>query len=263
LWSPKEARNWSDFEKRLITQFKRYDLWKTNYSNAYFDIKASLIPSPGNQGVAVKLEGRDKRGRLLYGIAGKHFPKIYTEPIVVNEDAEVVSLYYKDEKLMDSISLNIKVNKATGKKLILKPQASTYYPGNGAFTLVDGIINEKGGRTSQSLGFQSDVEATIDLGASQQISNVAVHALKSGGSYVYPPQSIEVSGSGDGKTFTTLGSTTHVSETPGTKAIMKVQINPATARYLRVLIRSLPAVPEGQRGAGEKPWLFVDEIQVN
>jgi hexosaminidase len=36
LWSPKEKKNWKDFEKRLQLQFKRYDLWKANYSREYF-----------------------------------------------------------------------------------------------------------------------------------------------------------------------------------------------------------------------------------
>ncbi|GAC1443706.1 MAG: hypothetical protein NVSMB63_12710 [Sediminibacterium sp.] len=37
LWSAKEQRNWNSFEKRLQTEFKRYDWWKVNYSKAYFD----------------------------------------------------------------------------------------------------------------------------------------------------------------------------------------------------------------------------------
>jgi len=39
LWSAEEKKNWKDFEKRLIEQFKRYDLWKVNYSKAYYDSK--------------------------------------------------------------------------------------------------------------------------------------------------------------------------------------------------------------------------------
>ena len=31
VWSPKSARNWEDFKKRLPYQFKRYDLWGTHY----------------------------------------------------------------------------------------------------------------------------------------------------------------------------------------------------------------------------------------
>lgn len=37
LWSAKEDRNWTDFEKRLQAQFKRYDLWGVHYSKAYLD----------------------------------------------------------------------------------------------------------------------------------------------------------------------------------------------------------------------------------
>ena len=31
LWSPKEARNWDDFQRRLAEQYNRYNLWKANY----------------------------------------------------------------------------------------------------------------------------------------------------------------------------------------------------------------------------------------
>ena len=37
LWSKKELRNWTDFEKRLQADFKRYEWWGVNYSKAYFD----------------------------------------------------------------------------------------------------------------------------------------------------------------------------------------------------------------------------------
>lgn len=50
LWSPKEKRNWESFEKRLQTQFKRYELWKANYSKAYFDLKASVLPGKDRKG---------------------------------------------------------------------------------------------------------------------------------------------------------------------------------------------------------------------
>ncbi|EDM35743.1 beta-hexosaminidase precursor [Pedobacter sp. BAL39] len=35
LWSPKNKRNFADFQKRLKTQLKRYDLMKINYSTRY------------------------------------------------------------------------------------------------------------------------------------------------------------------------------------------------------------------------------------
>jgi hexosaminidase len=42
LWTTKENKNWEDFEKRLLIEFKRYDKWKINYSKAYFDAKVKV-----------------------------------------------------------------------------------------------------------------------------------------------------------------------------------------------------------------------------
>lgn len=45
LWSPKESRNYADFEKRLPAIFKRYDFWGANYSKAYYELKAGALPA--------------------------------------------------------------------------------------------------------------------------------------------------------------------------------------------------------------------------
>ena len=45
LWSSASSRNWSEFEKRLAVQFKRYDLWQVNYSRALFtDMRVKVDP---------------------------------------------------------------------------------------------------------------------------------------------------------------------------------------------------------------------------
>ena len=44
LWTPKEKKNWTDFQKRLPDQFKRYELWKANYSRAYLNDQPKANP---------------------------------------------------------------------------------------------------------------------------------------------------------------------------------------------------------------------------
>ncbi|MFD3000177.1 family 20 glycosylhydrolase [Pontibacter toksunensis] len=264
LWTAPEKKNWSDFEKRLLTQFKRYDLWGANYSNAFYDIEAEVLPSPDNQGVTIKLGAKEDLGKLVYTVNGQQAEKEYTSPLVIKEPAKVTGLYYKDDKLIDSLTLKLNINKATGKSIALKEKPSEYFPGNGAFTLVDGIINRKGGRDQQSIGYSgSDLEATIDLGTTQQVNNVVVHALNAGGTYVYPPKAVEVYGSADGKNFKPLGTANAVTQVEGSKAIMKVDFAPTTARFVKVAVRNQQSVPEGKQGEGEKAWVFVDEIEVN
>ncbi|GAA4432935.1 glycoside hydrolase family 20 protein [Pontibacter saemangeumensis] len=264
LWTAPEKKDWNDFEKRLLTQFKRYDLWGANYSKAYYDINAEVAPTPGGDGITVKMDGKKDLGKLLYSIKGKQGTQAYTSPLQLKESAQVTGLFYKGDELVDSLTLKLNINKATGKAISLKEQPSESFPGNGAFTLVDGIINEKGGRDEKSIGYSgNDLEATIDLGTAQQVSNVVVHALNTGGTYVYPPKGVEVYGSTDGKSFQPMGTTDAVAEVAGSKAIMKVDVKPATVRYVKVTVKNTQTVPEGKRGAGEKTWLYLDEIQVN
>ncbi|HEY1007521.1 MAG TPA: family 20 glycosylhydrolase [Sphingobacteriaceae bacterium] len=263
LWSPKESRDWKDFEKRLSDQFSRYELWGANYSRAYYDITGNVEAAPDQNGVLVTLQGRDPKDELLYRVDGKKEPERYTGPVVIRKDSRLVAMYYKDRKLMDSLSFNIRVNKATGKPITLSPQPSGSYPGNGPFTLVDGIINEKGGRSQESLGFQSDVEAVIDLGNLQQVSSLMIHALQSGGTYVYPPKLVEAFVSTDGSTYLPVGSGVPAGKSGDPKAVAKLAFKPTLARYIRLKLNQVPEVPAGARGEGEKTWMFLDEIQVN
>ncbi|MBD0351367.1 MAG: discoidin domain-containing protein, partial [Flavisolibacter sp.] len=205
------------------------------------------------------------KGRLLYGVAGKHYPKNYAAPIVVTESSDIAGLYYSGNKMLDSVSIRIHFNKATGKKVTLKEAPAKNYPGNGAFTLVDGIQNEGGlSRSREFLGFQGkDMEATLDLGTPQKINTVVVHSFQQENSWIYPPQSVEASYSSDGKSYKPLGTSSDFKITQGGNGTMSVNSTPVTARFVRVIVRNYGAIPEGKPGAGNKAWLFVDEIEVN
>ena len=43
LWTPKDKRDFKDFERRLPGLFKRYETWNANYSTAYYDLQTSVI----------------------------------------------------------------------------------------------------------------------------------------------------------------------------------------------------------------------------
>jgi hexosaminidase len=158
-------------------------------------------------------------------------------------------------------------NKATGKKITLAKEASDKYPGDGAFTLVNGVINEKGfARSREFLGFSgTDCEAVIDLGISQPISFVVVNTLNRKSSWIWRPLSAEVFGSGDGKTWYSLKLTDDFEETKdGTgKGKMMMSFKATYAKYVKVVITNWGEIPAGNPGAGNKPWLFVDEIEVD
>lgn len=265
LWTQKEKKNWDDFEKRLRTQYRRYQLWGTNYSNAYYDIQANLAPAPGNKGVQLQLGSKDKTGKMMYGIGGVHFAKNYTAPVTISENASVTALYYKDNQLVDSLTLDLKISKATGKKITYITKPLEGYTGNGAFTLVDGIINEKGiARSNEFVGYRGkNMQAIIDLGFSQKIDSVLVHAITSGGSRVRQPESMEVAVSSDGKSYKTVTATSSFASTVPGKGIVKVSLPNTSTRFVKITVKPIMKIAEGEQGVGEQALMFLDEIEIN
>ena len=290
LWSPKEKRNWKDFERRLSTVFERLDKQKINYSKAYYDLKATVIPSENNDTIMWKLETKVRSGGM-----------VITTPITYISDVKTVSHFYYEEpfkikrsgnytaKLYDSadikhfpfqvqdsrahplsiITQSFFLNKATGKKITLATEASKNYPGDGAFTLVNGVQNEKGmSKTSEFLGFLGkDLDATIDLGKDIEVSKITLYTLNHPGSWIYLPAQIEVS-------FIPFIDTTIITKHPPIESVthivrdenneQSIQLpTPKICRYIRVFAKNYGIIPAGKPGAGNPAWLFVDEIEVN
>lgn len=275
LWSQKQNKNWDDFQKRLLVQFMRYDLWKVNYSKAYFDLKATVLPADNFNALRWKLETKQPGVEIKYitHYAGRPYElrfsegTTYTSPVEIKSTILVAAIGQLNGKpVSNPVYETFHFNKATGKKITLTNPASDKYPGNGAFTLVNGVVNEKGFASSREfLGFNgTDCEAVIDLGESQTVSYVVVNVLNQTASWIWRPQSAEVLGSGDGEKWYSLKLTDDFTERPNGngKGYLSLSFKATFARYLKVVIKNWGTIPEGNPGAGSKSWLFVDEIEV-
>ncbi len=266
LWSPKEKRNPEQFEMKLETQFKRYDLWKADYSRAFYDLKAYVLPSPDNKGVLWKLESRQNKGYIGYAPANESPLTIkYRSPVRISKTGIFRASYLLNDKAITTVSQQFYFNKATGKQISLSTAPSRNYPGDGAFTLVNGVQNERGlGRSREFLGWSGDdMEAVIDLGSAQPVKQVIVHTLSSGGSWVHPPAYAEAFASVDGKNFKPIGKSESFEKTSGSNGVIRINTGSAVSRYLKVIAKNKGIIPEGNAGAGNKAWLFVDEIEID
>jgi len=261
LWSPKNQRDSMDFEKRLETQFKRYDLWGTNYSKAIYDLKTSVLATADFNGVLWKLESKDPATPITYIVDKTGEVKNYTQPIVVAQTEELNA-----RSAHAQISQKFFINKATGKKITLTGPPARTYQGDGAFTLVNGIQNERGlDKPREFLGFNgTDCEAIIDLGSVQQISNVRAHVFEQTFSWIYRPKFFRVLISSDSTAYTEMGMTDLVSfNSNNQNGVMSVEQKSVAARYIKIKLGNYGMIPPNNPGAGSKAWLFVDEIEVN
>lgn len=263
LWSPKSSRNWSDFEKRLVTQFKRYDLWKVNYSKAYFELKTAVLPTKNFNGVLWKIENKFNK-RMFMSFAGSDSVWGYSEPQLIQRSVTAKGYFSMDGRNVE-VTQVFHFNKATGKKITLTNEPSQNYPGDGGFTLVNGIQNEKGlARSTELLGFLGkDCEAVIDLGKAEMITTVTVHSLKELNSWIWPPKYVEVFVSNDGQNFTSLKKSEDFKAINGSNGIIKLDFVPTTTHFVKVLVKNFGEIPQGNPGAGYESWLFADEIEIN
>lgn len=303
LWSPKEKRDWKDFERRLPVIFERLDKQKINYSKAYYDLKATVLPADDNDAVIWSVATNNNNAFINSNGAFKN-GKNLTDTIPISDAAGEgrggVSYLYKkrgfdigarkldiriteqnpvaiaeaiDKRTKQQLSIVGQIfhfNKATGKKITLVMQPSKSYPGDGAFTLVNGVQNEKGmSKTSEFLGFNgTDLDATIDLGSGIDISKVTIHVLDQNGSWIYLPSKIEITyipnidyTEDELKNFP---KEIKMIDPVKDKGIKTISIeSKQNCRYIKVVAKNYGIIPAGNAGAGNPAWLFVDEIEVN
>jgi hexosaminidase len=273
LWSGKEKRNWEDFEKRLPSEFERYKLWRANYSLAYYDISPKVLPSSTGNGVLWKLETKRPNTIINYRktltIDDPPNPPAmsgYSEPIMINRSGEYSAWVVENgTPLPNRVTANFLINKATGKKITLANMPSAKYPGDGAFTLVNGIQNTKGlARTKEFIAFEgTDCEAIIDFGSETEINEVVIHTLEQEPSWIHFPGSFDLAGSADGNSFSPLSSPVTILKSADHNSASLKLASPVKVRYLKVLVRNAGLIPDGKAGAGNKAWLFLSEIEVN
>ncbi len=265
LWSPKEKRNWEDFERRLPYIFNKLDEEKTNYSKAYYDLKTTIITTEDNEGVLWKIDYKGKNN-ITVNFNNTDSNWIYTKPQLINADIFLA----KATNGIATLTQKFSFNKATGKKIILANLPSNAYPGDGAFTLVNGVQNEKGlGKSSEFLGFSgNDLDAVIDLGSITQVNKIILHYFEQNASWIYAPANVTVHYMyNDGTSeIAPLGPATKIESKDviaNDNGTSKIEItSPQSCRYIRVVAKNYGKIPDGKPGAGEKAWLFVDEIEV-
>lgn len=267
LWSPKKDRDSVDFENRLQTQFKRFDMWGVNYSKAVFDLKTTVLPNEDYSGVLWKLESRLKNGYIGYSPTPVSSSIVrYTEPIKISKDTTLTAMFFIGDSSVSFVAQRFYINKATGRKITLTTPPSRIYPGDGAFTLVNGVQNEKGlDKPRDFLGFNgTDCEVVIDLGSLQQINNVKAHVFEQTLSWIYHPKFFQALISPDNVTYTEMGMTDKIEfNSNNQNGVMAVQQKSVAARYVKIKLGNYGIIPENNPGAGSKAWLFVDEIEVN
>ena len=265
LWSPKEKRDWKNFEKRLPGILEKLDAQKINYSKAYYQLKATTFPAQDHEGILWNLESKTGKP-ITINFDRTDSVWTYAGPQLIKNNTIAFAVQEINKDNLVSTSEHFYFNNATGKKISLVNEASESYPGDGAFTLVNGIQNKKGmARSSEFLGFSgTDLNATIDLGTETDISKIVLHVFDQNASWIYLPVSFEVTYSVADKIQRddpVLKKTIDPIKESGLRTI-SIE-SKQKCRFVHIVAKNMGIIPDGNPGSGHAAWLFADEIEIN
>lgn len=267
VWSPKEARDYADFARRLPMQLERYKAMGANYHPGADMVDFTLAYDSAAGGYTVVLETEFVGGELRYTLDGSEptmESPVYAEPIRVDSATVVRVIVGKDGQRVSKTVAQRRLGRhlAAGCPVKYNAMPSPAYAGSGA-TLTDGLtgsVNIKEGAYYQGLN-GTDFDVVVDLGAHKAFSEVTGSFLQTAGSWVYLPVEMVVSLSDDGVNFKEAGRVGHEvdgNEAPEVHYDMTLTGSFA-GRYVRV-VGINGVTPSGLKGAGQKNWIFADEI---
>ncbi|RIJ46569.1 beta-N-acetylhexosaminidase [Maribellus luteus] len=268
-WSPKDAKDWGSFSKRMESQYKRFEKADANYATSAFQVKGSPELNPENRSVKVTLSTEAWQPEIRYTTDGSE-PGVnsekYAGPFEIQKTTTVKAVVVKDGQTMSKpLSSTFYMHKAIACRASMKFPNSKYYNSTGEYALVDGIKGSSNHGDGHWKGFNGDdLVATLDLGKETSFSEVTIGTLQNAGAWIFYPTEVTVESSNDGLTFRKVGSVKNkVNAMDGANQIKDITVKKkASARFVRVTVKNLGTCPQGHAGEGKPAWLFVDEISV-
>jgi arylsulfatase len=158
-------------------------------------------------------------------------------------------------------------NMATGKSLALENPPDPKFPGGGEESLIDGNRGTMDHADGVWQGFkEASLVARIDLGEPIHLERITAGFLENQSARVFLPSVVEIALSGDGEDFEVIekletGSAAF-SQSPHIKDFSVDVDSSAPVRYVRLTGVNLGTAPDWHPKAGQKIWIFADEIIV-
>ena len=269
-WTAAEKKDYNNFLKRLPQLTNLYEKAGYNYATHVYDVKTKL--EPNFQTNALDVEFSTLGGSPIYYTLDGSEPTTsstkYTGKFSIKEDAEIKAAAFSNGKKSSKVfSEKIKISKSTYKPITFLTEPYHDYSYNGAPLLVDGLFGDNNYKTGRWIGFQNnDMVAVIDLLQPTEISKADINTNVVTGDWIFDAEEIIIESSNDNENFETVVSEKglNVKDTHWEEIINHhYTFKTVTARYFKITIKTLDAMPEWHSGSGRKAFLFVDEIALN
>ena len=265
-WSPKEGKDYADFTKRLLPHLKRLQAMGIEPANHLFDIKMEAKTDTAG-GVFLSIRNETGMGELRFS-TDETTPTVdapvYENPVSITESTTVTAqTFLNGEPQGKASKMVFDWHKAAGKNVRFNSMPHPKYSGSGLGSVVNAVrgSDERYG-DAEWLGFDGkDIEMVIDFGQIDTFSQVTLRFFKGEGQWIYLPKKVTVGISKYPEKFITVGS---LNELKGEGKVVEtvIPLKKEFGRFLRIQVENFGEIPAGKQGAGNKAWLFLDEVVV-
>lgn len=263
-WSDSSQKNYDDFVRRLIPYFKRLDYRDVNYSKHLFELRLKdSISGDGN--VMIKLSGAGSNNKIYYTLDGEEptaNSAVYEKPVEITKSGKIRAAVIMEGKIVDELYRDFVMHKGVAKKGSLLYPPSPYYNRGGDGAWHNGSIGSDGRYSDEEwLGWSGkDFNGTIDFQKPIEVSSLKTRFFHKPSSWIWMPEKLMVQVSNDGQNYETV-SEKEIQPPADEKAYpVSLSWKPIKARFIRIIAVPKQQIPQGFGGAGEKAWLFVDEM---
>lgn len=147
---------------------------------------------------------------------------------------------------------------------------NTPYNRNASRALVDDEVGDVNDLSRGWLGFSGhDVQVDLELGKAVDVRSVTVRFAHVPDAWVFAPSEVMVAVSEDGREYSDFMpaaiSYDAASEEMNTTQlqVVDVPVSRDRVRFVRVVARPIARIPQWHRAKGLKPWIMMDEIDIN
>ena len=190
---------------------------------------------------------------------------IYLRPLVLRKTTTLRAMAFNKE-LNHSFPIEARFIRIPANRSIrLNTHYAGQYSAGGELALIDFITGGDQFMTGTWQGYEGvDIDAVVDLGSVQPVKRLAIGCLQNQGSWIFMPQSVTWSLSDDGVNFSEAGKVMNDVEEHREGAVVNdfsLELK-GKARYVRVVAKNRGTCPDWHPGAGQKAWIFADEITI-
>ena len=267
-WCNADRKDWERFYSAADHFCDIYETMGYNYAKHILQVKSDVKVDVKKKSAVIELSSQGD-APIYYTLDGK-IPtmesKLYTGPITIDQTCQLNAITLNKGVESSVYTHKFAIHKAMGRKVAYSRKPHGRYSAGAPQCLVDGVRGPQIYKSVEWAAWHGDpVDFTVDMGQTRPYSSVTVGLLADKPSSIFFPERIMVSLSEDGKNFNEVAVQNNGIEGEDDPDMLKdftLTFPQTTARYIKVRLEPVKAIPGWHYAAGRKTYVFVDELLV-